>query len=227
MNTNIVRYLGICLSVLTVFTFTIAFMTPPLSGPGCTTSCFNYPYTDITSRFPRDYYWMFPAIILCAVYYAFVLSIHYWAPKSKKFFSHLAVSCALLSSGIFITTYFVQLSVVQASLLRGEYDGISILTQFNPHGVFIVLEEIAFIFMSLSFLNLALVFPSAGTGKTLRFIFSANFLLNLLAFIFVIILYGVNREYIYEVAAFSINWLTFIVSGFLVARLVSTKSAIV
>ena len=63
-------YSAILTALLTVFSFVTAYLTPPLSGPFCAGGCFTYPYSDIASRFPRDYYWMYPAagrVIECFV----------------------------------------------------------------------------------------------------------------------------------------------------------------
>jgi hypothetical protein len=71
MDNMLLRWLVIsCLpAVLTIGTFAIAIATPPLAGPLCAGGCFTYPYSDIASRFPRDYYWMYPAMLLNLVYY--------------------------------------------------------------------------------------------------------------------------------------------------------------
>jgi len=57
-------YMAIITTLLTIVTFGIAVNTPPFSGPFCKGPCFQYPYLDIAGRFPRDYYWMYPAIVL-------------------------------------------------------------------------------------------------------------------------------------------------------------------
>lgn len=121
-------------SAITTITFAIAVMTPPLSGPFCTTGCFEYPYTDITGRFPRDYYWMYPAMLVFLMYLILMSCIHEYAATEKKLFSRLGLAVAIMSAGILITNYFIQVSVIQPSLLRGETDGIALLTQYNPHG---------------------------------------------------------------------------------------------
>ena len=209
-------YAALLTVLLTVGTFVIAFLTPPLSGPFCARGCFTYPYTDIASRFPRDYYWMYPAMVLNLVYYILMVAIHYFAPAHKKIFSHIGVSLALLSMTTFNIDYFIQVSVIQPSLVLGETDGIALLSQFNAHGVFIVLEEIAFIMMSLSMLFMAPVFAGqTKTEKAVRWIFVGNFLLTAVSFALFIVSYGIFREYRFEVAAFSINWLALVVSGIL------------
>jgi hypothetical protein len=201
-------------TILTLITFGIAVATPPLSGPYCAGGCYSYPFSDIAARFPRDYYWMYPAILLALVYYVLMVSIHYFAPAEKKIFSHVGLSFALVSTATLVIDYFLQVSVIQPSLLLGETDGIALLSQFNAHGVFIVLEEIGFFMMSLSMLFMVPAFVGQTRAeKAVRWLFLASFLLNVIAFTLYSIFYGIHREYRFEVATISINWLTLIASG--------------
>lgn len=211
-------YAALMTVLLTLGSFTIAYLTPPLSGPFCTGGCFTYPYVDIASRFPRDYYWMYSAMVLNVVYYVLMVAIHYFAPVEKKIFSHIGVSLALLSMATFNIDYFVQVSVIQPSLVLGETDGIALLSQFNAHGVFIVLEEIAFLMMSLSMLCMAPVFVGQTKAeKALRWVFTGGFILTAVSFVLFTVFYSIFREYRFEVAAFSINWLELISSGILLS----------
>lgn len=61
---KIILISALATTVLTIITFGIAIATPPLAGPFCTGECYAYPYLDIASRFPRDYYWMYPAMFI-------------------------------------------------------------------------------------------------------------------------------------------------------------------
>ena len=211
-------YCAIFTAVFTVLSFVIAYMTPPLSGPFCAGGCFTYPYSDIASRFPRDYYWMYPAMVLNIVYYVLMVAIHYFAPVEKKIFSQIGMSFAFQSMATFVIDYFLQVSVIQPSLVLGETDGIAILTQFNAHGVFIVLEEVAFIMMSLSMLCMAPVFVGqTKSEKAIRWIFIGDFVLIAVSFALITVFYGIFREYRFEVAAFAINWLALIASGILLS----------
>jgi hypothetical protein len=161
---------------------------------------------------------MYPAILLVLAYYVLMGSIHYFAPSDRKLFSHIGLSFALISTATFIIDYFLQVSVIQPSLVLGETDGIALLSQFNAHGIFIVLEEIGFFMMSLSMICMAPVFVGkTRTEKAIRWLFSACFVLTSIAFILYSIFYGIQREYRFEVAAISINWLTLIVSGILLS----------
>jgi hypothetical protein len=87
-----------------------------------------------------------------------MVCIHNYSSTEKKIFSHIGVSFALMSAFTLIVDYFVQVSVIQPSIMNGETDGISILTQYNPHGLFIALEEAGYLLMSVSFFFMAFIF---------------------------------------------------------------------
>lgn len=207
-------------SVVTSITLVIAFLTPPLSGPFCEGGCFEYPYTGIISRFPRDYFWMYPAIIVSLLYLVLMVCIHYYASAERKIFSHIGLSISLIASTILIIDYFVQVSVIQPSLVKGETDGVAILSQYNPHGLFIALEEIGYLLMSLSFICVAPVFSSANRlHKALRVTLAAGFPMATAGLILITVKYGIMREYIFEVMIISIVWLELIIASLLLARI--------
>jgi hypothetical protein len=115
--------------------------------------------------------------------------------------------------------YFLQLSVIQPSIIAGEKDGIALLTQFNPHGIFIALEEIGFFFMILSFLALVPVFSNKSRlEKSIKWTLLVGFILTLISFILITLIFGIKREYRFEVAIISIAWIELIILSFLISK---------
>lgn len=217
-NTKFGYWISIITAAITFITFGIAINTPPLSGPYCQAGCFEYPYHEIISRFPRDYYWMFPAIILSFSYLVMMIVFHKSVPEEKNLFSLTAVGFAIISTLILSLDYFVQVSFIQPSLLAGETEGIAMLSQFNPHGLFIILEELGFITMNISFFCLVPVFSSSvRLEKALRLTFISGFILMIVSFAGISILHGPNREYRFEIVVISITWLELIIAGILFA----------
>ncbi|KKP51235.1 MAG: hypothetical protein UR43_C0026G0008 [candidate division TM6 bacterium GW2011_GWF2_33_332] len=203
-------------AVLTIITFTVAMLTPPLSGPFCEENCFQYPFTEIASRFPRDYYWMYLAIVLSFLYLLMMLAIHQSTKNEKKLFSLISISFAIMSSCILIIDYFIQVSVIQPSLLAGETDGISILSQFNPHGIFIVFEELGFMLMIISFFALIPVFSkNTKLDKAIKWTALIGFCLSIISFLLISMIHGIQREYRFEVVVISIAWIELIILSFL------------
>jgi len=218
-NANLLGfYAAILTAVITVVTFGIAIFTPPISGAFCVGSCIEYPFTNIVSRFPRDYMWMYLAILVTFIYVVLMVCIHHYASKEKKIFSQIGLSFALISATILIINYFIQISVIQPSLVNGETDGIAILTAYNPHGIFIALEEIGYLMMSVAFFCVAPVF--SGTNRlesAIRWIFIISFILIISSLIILSFFYGINREDRFEVVVITINWIVLIVSGILLS----------
>lgn len=208
---------AILTAVLTAVTFALALATPPISGP-LATNPIQYPYTQIVSRFPRDYLWMYCAMILMLVFIVTAVCIYHDAPEERKTLAHIGLVFAVVSGVILFADYFIQVSVVQPSLLNGETDGMALLTQYNPHGLFVVLEEIGYIAMSLSFLFFAPVF-SDGTklDRAIKSILIGAFILSVLALAAICAIYGIHREYLFEVAVISIDFLVLIVFGALLS----------
>lgn len=217
MNTSLYQtgfYVALATAVITLITFVVAVGTPPLSGPFCTGNCFEYPYTDIASRFPRDYYWMYGAIVLSLSYLTLMVAVHHTTVPEKRFYSALGLQLTSMASLVLIVDYFVQLSVIQASLLAGETEGIALLSQFNPHGIFIVLEEIGFLLMIVSFVALA---PAFTKHKALQWTVIVGFVLAMIALLLVSIRFGTEREYRFEVIVISITWIEVIVVSVMLA----------
>lgn len=218
-------YVSLSTALLTVITFGIAISTPPLSGPFCVANCFQYPFSDIASRFPRDYYWIYTAILLSISFLIMMVALLHVIPQHKKLFGSLGVTFALMSTLLLVTDYFIQVSVIQPSVLAGETDGISLLTQFNPHGIFIVLEEIGFLFMIISFFVLFPIFDSpTKLETTIKWTTIIGFVLAVLSFSIVSIIHGIKREYRFEVIIISITWLELILISFLLSRYFKKQS---
>lgn len=212
-------YTAIVTMVLTVVTFGIAILTPPLSGPSCRENCFEYPYADIAARFPRDYWWMYFAIVLTLVYVVLMACIHDWAAPDRKLFTQVGLSFAVIAAAALVSDYFVQVTVIPPSLDRGELDGIALLTQFNAHGVFIALEELGYLVMSLSLFFAAFAFTGQNRAeRALRWLWIGGFVIALVALVGVTVIYGTDREYRFEIAIIALDWLALIVGGGLLSR---------
>lgn len=219
------NYISLFTAVITIITFGIAICTPPLSGPFCKEGCFEYPYHEIISRFPRDYFWMFPAIILSFSYMVMMIAVHKVVSPERSVFSLSGVAFAVISTLILSADYFVQVSFIQPTLMAGETEGIAMLSQFNPHGLFIILEELGFITMNISFVFLAPALTKAARlEKSLRLTVITGFFLMLLSFATIVFINGINREYRFEVIIISITWIELIIVSILLARYFRRRS---
>lgn len=213
-------YMAIVTAILTTLTFGIAICTPPISGTFCQGNCVEYPFTDIISRFPRDYLWMYPAMLLTLLVVFLMACIHSYAPAEKKVFSLTALCFTLISSTLLFADYFIQISVIQPSLVRGETEGIALLTQYNPHGIFIALEGAGYLTLAAAYLFTSFVFTGAnGLERSIRWILLMGFILAFGSFILMTFIYGTNLESRFEVTVIAIDWLVLIIAGILLSQL--------
>lgn len=209
---------SLLLAVITVITFGFAMMAVPPSGPYCVSDCMKYPYNGLLNYYPRDYYWMYLAIFQLFAFVLFLVTNHHLTSAENRLFSSLSLAFGMIAATVLLIAYFTQFSVVPVSVMKGETDGIALITQYNDHGLFIALEELGYICMAVSLFFLAYVFQGKGNlVLILKLMLKWQLLVNLIAFIFYAFHYGIHRSYRFEVATISINWLVLIAAGILTA----------
>lgn len=210
------KYSSYLLSSLTLVTFVFAMTAIPPSGPYCPENCMDYPFPDILLYYPRDYYWMYLAIFQLFAFVIFIVTNHFIVAIKKKLYTFLSSAFTLISSTVLLTAYFTQFSVVPASIMKGETDGIALITQYNDHGLFIAMEELGYITMSIALFFLAFVFSkNTRIERSIRIILIIQLALNVIAFVFYSMKFGIHRSYLFEVATITINWIVIIVVGIL------------
>jgi hypothetical protein len=211
-------YTAVLMVVITLITFGLAMIAIPVSGANCPANCVEYPYLDTASQYPRDFLWMPPAMILVLTYVALMSIIHTHAPTAKKVFSQIGLLFAVITGVILVADYYVQFAVVPISLISGETRGLPLLIQYNPHGIFLALEEAGYLLMSLSFLMMAPVFTGESRRTAaIRWIFLLSFVINVIALVGIALAFGLERQDRLEVIILSVNWLVLIVNGGLLA----------
>lgn len=197
----------------------LGYTTPPRSGPFCSNGCLGAPYTDVATFVPRDYWWLYPQSLLILLVLALLVCIHQAAPPAARVFSGLAVALATVATAALLADYVIQLAVLQPSLLRGETNGLSLFSQYNPHGVFIALEDLGYLVLGLALLSTAGVFTEKSRlARGLRWLLLVGGALTVIALPVLAIVYGSDLEYRYEVAAIALTWVTLITGGILLAR---------
>jgi hypothetical protein len=217
-------YSSLSFVLLTIVTWAVAMIAVPPAGPYCPGDCMSYPFSDILSYYPRDYYWMYLSIFQLFAYIIFIVTNHIIAPVTRKLFSFISVAFTLISATVLLIAYFVQFSVVPISIMNGETDGIALITQYNGHGIFIAMEDLGYITMSISFLCLAFIFSlKTRLERTIRLILILSFVLTVLSFVLYSVKFGIDRSYRFEVAAITINWIVSITAGILISVLLKKK----
>ena len=216
------RRVGFWAAVLTVLvtaTFAVAGVaTPARSGPFCgptTWACVPAPYVDVAQFIPGDYLWLVPGLLLAPIVVVLMAAIHSAAPEPRRVFSRIGLAFALAYAVVIGADYFGQFAVVIPSLQAGETESLSLLTQYNPHGLFIAGEALGYLALSAAFLFAAPVFAGRGIERAIRWLFAGGVVLAVAAFIG---LWFVGHDLIaFEVAVLSVNWIVLIASGVLLS----------
>lgn len=197
---------------LTIVSFGLALTAVPDVVP--------YPFATerIAEQWPGDYWWMYTAMLLMLSFVAMVAAVHRYARPARQLYSLLGLCAAVLSAAVLLIDYFVQVTVMQPSLEKRQLDGWTLLTQYNPNGVFIALEELGYLLMALALVCLVPVFDGRDrVQRALRLLLTGCFTLAIGALVAVSALRGIDRGDDFEIAVISIVWLTLIAAGPLVA----------
>ena len=80
-----------------------------------------------------------------------------------KALGFVAVLASCMPATVLGFASFTQLGLVQPALLLGESSELPLLSMYNPHGVFIALEDFGYFLMSVALLLAAAMFDG-GTG---------------------------------------------------------------
>jgi hypothetical protein len=191
---------------------------PPLVAMGVLESCIEYPYTAVATFVPGDYIWMVTALALALLFVVLAATLHQHAIASRRVYTHVAVSFAVVAAAAHTINYSIQLAVVQPSLLRGELEGLALFSQYNPHGIFIALEDLGYFTMGLAFAFLVPAFARRpGLHRAIRVLLLLGSILAVGTLVILVFLHGFYLEYRYEVAAIVIDWITLILLGTLLS----------
>ena len=116
-------------------------------------------------------------MLLMLLFVALAASVHLYAPSTRKIFSLVGLCFASVAAAVLLIDYFIQVTVVPLSLEKGQLDGWAVLTMYNPYGVFIALEELGYLLMSLALALLAPVFVGRNrVERAIRWVLLLNFL---------------------------------------------------
>ena len=219
-----VRWFGTAAAAVTALAAAVALgigvFTPPRGGVLCTSGCIAYPYTDAAPFVVGDSIWICPAIVMVLGFVAVTASLREVAPPAGKLPGLVALAFSTLAAGLLVGDYAVHLMVVIPSLAMGEGAAVATLSMYNPHGVFIALENAGYFAMGLAFLAAAgAIAPAGRVARTARWVFLAAGVLAVGGLAVLAALFGTDLDVRYEVAAISIDYLALIVGGTLLAVL--------
>lgn len=203
-------------AAMTVAALAIGASTLPRSGPNCRSACIGYPYTGGVEFAPRDYWWMYPGSLVALQAVALLMILPRRGGAAAALAARMSVVLAAIAAGTLVTDYGVQVAVVQPALIKGETDGIGLLSQYNPHGVFIALENVGYLLLGLAFAAAgAAVDARSRLERVVRGVLGVGGALTVVALLGYALVYRADLEYRFEVAGIVIAWLVLIVAGIL------------
>jgi hypothetical protein len=172
----------------------------------------NYVWTFIKTI---DYVLFVPGFLLAPVFVVLMACIHYYASYEKRIFSLIGLGFALIYATIITTDYFILWTVTLPSIISAQTADISLLSMYNPHGIFVSLESLAYMIMSLALLFLAPIFEGGKIERALRWIFIGGFILAIGSLVGVFFMrYDIVM---FEIAIIAIYCPVLIISGVLMA----------
>jgi hypothetical protein len=215
-------WLAMLTAGMSVIALATAVTTPPRSGPYCRSGCVvTYPYTDAAAFVPRDYLWMYPAVLLTVLVVVLAGVLDEWIPRRRRALSRIGRSFTTMAATVLIFAYALQLSVIQPALLRGETEGLSPWTQYHPYGLFIALENVGYAVLNLGFIGIgaALLAVRSRLQRRAGWVFLVGGAATLAALVAYAVGFRSALDYRFEVAAIGISWLVLIVAPVMLARL--------
>lgn len=204
-------------ALLAVCALALGVTTPPRSGAFCGGTCVPYPYTDVAAFVPRDYWWMYPGLLLALAFVVLTAWLRHRAAPDRAAPATAAVCLAAIGAAVLVVDYGVQLTVVQPALLAGQTDGLSLWSQYNPHGLFIGLENIGYAVLAAAMLSLGIALRGAGSPVAVGRVFTAAGTLSLTALVAIAATYRADLDVRYEVAGLLVTWLAIAAAGTVLA----------
>ena len=196
----------------------IGVFTPPRGGVLCTSGCIPYPYAGAAPFVAGDSIWILPATVMILGFVVVTACLHELARPGGRLAGLVALALATLAAALLVGAYAVHFMVVMPSLAKSEGSLVTILSIYNPHGVFIALENAGYFVMGLAFLATAgAVAGTGGLERAIRWVFLVAGLVAVGGLVAFAALFGTDLDVRYEVAAISVDYLALIVGGGLLA----------
>lgn len=204
-------------ALLAVAALVSGITTPPRSGAFCGGACVPYPYTDVAAFVPRDYLWMYPGLLLGLAFVVLAAWLRQWTVAEHAALATTAVCLTTIGSTVLVVDYGIQLTVVQPALVANQTDGLSLWSQYNPHGLFIGLENIGYAVLAAAMLSLGIALRRARLPLTVRRVFTVSGTLSLTALVALAANYRADLDVRYEVTGLLITWLALATAGTVLA----------
>jgi hypothetical protein len=205
-------------SVLALVAFVIAATTPPRTGPfAAPRSLIAYPFAAADRFVPADFIWMYPVLLMVLAYLFLSVCLRERASAGARVWGTFGLCLAVTSFAVLAIAYFSQIYAIQPALVAREAADVVALSQYNPHGFFIALENLGYLAMALSLGAFALTFAGTRLQTATRWTLGLAAVIAVLALVVMSAVYGVGLEYRFEVAIITIDYFALVAGGALIA----------
>lgn len=117
----------------------------------------------------------FTMLLFGPAFVVLLQSIYEHAPKPKRILARIAINFGLAFAVLTGINYFIQLSAVRLSLLKGELTGLEQIVQANPISGVAAINMLGWtLFLGLSSLFIAPVFTGSNLEKAISIAFIVN-----------------------------------------------------
>ena len=158
---------------------------------------------------------MIPPFFLGPAFVFLMACVNHETPEEKKTFSILALAFAVTYSILIMTDYFVQWTVVIPSIVSGQTEGLTLFSQYNPHGLLVSLESLGYLVMTAAYLLVAAVIGGGRLRNSIRWISVGAFSLAIGLFVsFAFLHYDIGY---FEVAVITIVSVESVLNGALLS----------
>jgi hypothetical protein len=211
------RVAAVAMTALAAAAFLAGVFTPVPGGGFCAGSCAAYPFDDpvlVRDFVPVSFYWMYPAIGMLIAVVVFVASLTAVQRSVSRLLVTLALAFTVIGTSILLADYAIQLAVVAPSLLHGEGAAVVGLSLFNPHGVFVALEDVGYWVLGFAFIGVAAALGATSRAERIgRYVFLVGGVLAVGALPILIVALGPDLGYTYEIVVITVVDLTVAVGG--------------
>jgi len=168
---------------------------------------------------PRDYLWMYPAALLALLLIVLVACLTEWLEPPRRVLGRIGFAFTTIGAAVLVIDYAIQLTVLQPALVRGQTDGMSPWTQYNPFGFFIGLENVGYAVLNLGFLALgaALIRLPTRLERATGAVLILGGSLTWAALLLYSLAYRAQLDYRFEVMAIFISGLVLIAAPAMLA----------
>ena len=213
------RWVAPATAVTGAVSLAIGVTTPPRSGPFCSGDCMAFPYTELAAFVPRDYLWMYPGVLLMLLFVVLVMCLVPWVEARHRLAAVIAACFSAIGATVIIVDFGIQLTFLLPAIQANEAQALSAFTQYDPHGMFIALENVGYALLGVAFgfLGVALASGTSRLERAVRWIFAVGGALIILGLLLLAVIYAGQLDYRFEVMSLSVVWLVLISSGVLLS----------